>query len=116
MAEYRNPQQEPGGDKRMLMVFAVTFALIILGQIFLFKKPRATQQVERSNASEATQNSQAATQSRQRLPLRRRSRQQLPLPHRIAAKAASSEVETVVENDFYRIVFTNRGAQVKSWI
>ena len=38
MAEYKNPQQEPGGDKRMLMVFAVTFALIIIGQIFLFKK------------------------------------------------------------------------------
>ena len=39
MAEYRNPQQEGGGgDKRMLMVFAVTFALIIISQIFLFKK------------------------------------------------------------------------------
>ena len=37
MAEYKNPQQEPGGDRRMLMVFAVTFALIIISQIFLFK-------------------------------------------------------------------------------
>ena len=31
-------------------------------------------------------------------------------------KSASSEVETVVENDLVRIVFTNRGAQVKSWV
>ena len=29
---------------------------------------------------------------------------------------ASSESETVVENDLYRITFTNRGGQVKSWI
>jgi YidC/Oxa1 family membrane protein insertase len=33
-----------------------------------------------------------------------------------ASKLASSESETVVENDLYRIVFTNRGGQVKSWV
>ena len=33
-----------------------------------------------------------------------------------ATKQAASESETVVENDLYRITFTNRGAQVKSWI
>lgn len=33
-----------------------------------------------------------------------------------ATKQASSEAETVIENDLYRITFTNRGAQVKSWI
>ena len=32
------------------------------------------------------------------------------------AKAATAEAETVVENSFYRIVFTNHGAQAKSWI
>ena len=37
-------------------------------------------------------------------------------PGSIAAKAATAETETVVENDLYRIVFTNHGAQVKSWI
>jgi YidC/Oxa1 family membrane protein insertase len=29
---------------------------------------------------------------------------------------ASSESETVIENDVYRIVFTNRGGRVKSWV
>ena len=29
---------------------------------------------------------------------------------------ATSESETVVENDVYRIVFTNRGGRVKSWV
>ena len=31
-------------------------------------------------------------------------------------KQASSETETVIENDLYKITFTNRGGQVKSWI
>lgn len=34
----------------------------------------------------------------------------------VASKEAASETETVVENDFYRIAFSNRGAVVKSWI
>ncbi|HET6934974.1 MAG TPA: membrane protein insertase YidC [Candidatus Angelobacter sp.] len=33
-----------------------------------------------------------------------------------AARQAAAETETVFENDFYRIVLTNRGAQVKSWV
>ena len=34
----------------------------------------------------------------------------------VAIKQASAEAETVVENDRYKITFTNKGAQVKSWI
>src|SRR5438876_1102538 len=33
-----------------------------------------------------------------------------------STREATSESETVVENGFYRITFTNRGAQVKSWV
>ena len=33
-----------------------------------------------------------------------------------ATKQAQSESETVIENDLYRITFSNQGAQVKSWI
>jgi YidC/Oxa1 family membrane protein insertase len=34
----------------------------------------------------------------------------------VPAVVAASESQTVVENELYRITFTNRGAQVKSWI
>jgi len=37
-------------------------------------------------------------------------------PASTVTKQAASEAETVIENDLYRITFTNRGAQVKSWI
>ena len=33
-----------------------------------------------------------------------------------ATKQASAESETVIENDLYKITFTNRGGQVKSWV
>src|SRR6201994_1507050 len=33
-----------------------------------------------------------------------------------ASVAAAAEQTTTVENENYRIVFTNRGAQVKSWV
>ncbi len=100
----------------MLMVFAVTFALIILSQIFLFKKPSATQRSNVSNASEATQSSQAASQSAPPSPVAPAQVSKQPAATPVSTKAAGSEVETVVENQLYRIVFTNRGAQVKSWV
>lgn len=34
----------------------------------------------------------------------------------VSGKQASAETETIIENDLYRITFTNRGGQVKSWI
>ena len=37
-------------------------------------------------------------------------------PGNVVTKQAASETETVIENDLYKITFTNRGAQVKSWI
>ena len=37
-------------------------------------------------------------------------------PARGVSKQAANEAETVIESDLYRITFSNRGAQVKSWI
>jgi len=115
LAEYRNPQQEPGGDKRMLMVFAATFALIILFQVFLFKKPPAqspNQNQENTQQAVATPEKPATASpthpSSQALP----ASEQRSTP----AKAANGKLETTVENDLYRVTFTNEGAVVKSWV
>jgi YidC/Oxa1 family membrane protein insertase len=122
LAEYKNPQQEPGGDRRMLMVFAVTFALIIISQIFLFKDK--SKQQPKTNPVETAQSSAPATQSPSTAattPAEAVSAGKAPSPGKASAsfvttKAAGSQVETVVENDLVRIVFTNRGAQAKSWV
>ncbi len=121
MAEYNNPQQEPGGDRRMLMVFAVTFALIIISQIFLFKDKSKQQpkpnpgETAQTSAPAQPQSDAASTPAGGRLH-RPRLRNCEAKPGSAVTKSASSEVETVVENDLVRIVFTNRGAQAKSWV
>ncbi len=38
------------------------------------------------------------------------------VPVAVGTKQANAESETVIENDLYRITFTNRGGRVKSWI
>jgi YidC/Oxa1 family membrane protein insertase len=121
LAEYRSPQSEPGGDKRMMMVFAIVFALIILGQLFLFKKTPANQQ--KSDASPTSQSSTTTTQSSSpasvtasTAPAPAKAGTTAPGAAPVATKTAGNETETTVENDLYKIVFTNRGAQVKSWI
>ena len=93
----------------MLLILVATFALILLSQFFLFKKkpdsPPAEQATPAAKSQAATPPATAAAKATE-----------TPSPTPAQAQAASAETETVVENDLYRIVFTNRGAQVKSWI
>jgi YidC/Oxa1 family membrane protein insertase len=117
LAEYRNPQQEPGGDRRMLMVFAVIFGLIILGQIFFFKD-RGKQQAGPAQNQTAQSNKpapEAASAPAQASPNPSAPSAAEAPKGSVPTKAASSEAETVVENGLYKIVFTNRGAQVEHW-
>jgi YidC/Oxa1 family membrane protein insertase len=93
-------------ERRLLLVFALTFLVIILFQPLLKKylpqpvaPPGETRTPVQPSAPPA-----AATE-----PL-------LPAHTAGAGKQAAAESETVVENDLYRIAFTNRGGLVKSWI
>jgi YidC/Oxa1 family membrane protein insertase len=121
LAEYHNPQQEGGGggDRRMLLVFAVTFAAIILAQLFLFKNKPSPQQpktapIETAQGAKPGPNALGtAAQPATNVPGKSTAAAQKTS---LVSKTASAEVETVVENSLYRIVFTNRGAQVKSWV
>jgi YidC/Oxa1 family membrane protein insertase len=106
LAEYQNPQQEPGGERRLLLVFLVTFVAMLAFQPLLKKyfpqAPAPTQQTQTtSTQSEAASTAQTAPSV-------------APAPG--VTKQAANETDTVIENDLYRITFTNRGAQVKSWI
>ena len=97
-------------ERRLLLVFALTFLVILLSQS-LFQKylpptPAATQPAQ-SQAQATTAGNPAAAQLQAAVAV--------PVPAG-AGKQAGSESETVVENDLYRITFTNRGGQVKSWI
>jgi YidC/Oxa1 family membrane protein insertase len=109
LPEYQNPQQEPGAERRLLLVFLLTFIVLIFFEPLLKKygpQPPASPPHNQAPASEpnATPSASVSTAAT------------TAPPSMVAARQASSETETVVESDLYRVTFTNRGAQVKSWI
>jgi YidC/Oxa1 family membrane protein insertase len=93
-------------ERRLLLVFALTFLIILASQPLLKKygpkTPEPTQQIQNAPAAPTAPAALSAAA--------------VPVPAGEATKQAAAETETVVENDLYRIRFTNRGGQVKSWI
>jgi len=109
LAEYQNPQHEPGGERRLLLIFLVTFVLMLLMQPLLkkyFPQLTSTQQ----------QNQPAQTQPAAPVSSAPLTPSNSVAPSSAVGQKAANETETVIENDLYRITFTNKGAQVKSWI
>ena len=107
MADLQNPQQEPGTEKRLLLVFALTFLIILASQPLLKKygpkPPAETPQTQNAPAVPAEPPAVASA------PV-------APTQPSASTMQGSSEAETIVENDLYKIRFTNRGGQVKSWV
>jgi YidC/Oxa1 family membrane protein insertase len=106
LPDFKNPQQEPGSERKLLLVFLLTFIVLIVFQPLL-KKFAPPAPPEKQTAPEQTAAASSA-------PAPTTAPAILPTP--AVTKQASSENEIVIENDLYRITFTNRGAQVKSWI
>ena len=92
-------------ERRLLLVFALTFLVIILFQPLLKKYlPQPPAPAPQTQAPTSAPAPSPAMES------------SIAAPATGEGKQAAAETETVVESDFYRITFTNRGAQVKSWI
>jgi YidC/Oxa1 family membrane protein insertase len=110
LADYQNPQHEPGSEKRLLLIFLVSFAVMLLfvplqKKFFPTPPPPQQQPSQATPAQPASPPNSAASTSAQ-----------VTTPPVGVTKQAAKEGETVLENDLYRITFSNRGAQVKSWI
>jgi YidC/Oxa1 family membrane protein insertase len=125
LPEIRNPNldsQGPGGgggsgsggDFRSLTTFA--FLAVILFLAFQYFKPKqdSTQPTTQTQQSQQHSAQQAASQpaSSGASAVNAASSGSATTP----AIAAAAETETTVENELYRIVFTNQGGQVKHWI
>ena len=106
MADFQNPQQEPGTERRLLLVFALTFLIILASQPLLKKYgPKAPE------PAPAAQNVVASP-----VPAEPSAAPGNTIQPPAGTKQASEEATTVVESDLYRIAFSNRGGQVKSWV
>ena len=121
-------------ERRLLVVFALTFLVIMLFQPLMKKygpQPPAPAKTAGSggqaggaaqSAESGTGQSAVTTQasspqaSSAQTSLTQRSMKQASLTQTLAPVVANSETETVIENDLYRIVLTNRGGRVKSWV
>jgi YidC/Oxa1 family membrane protein insertase len=113
LAEIRNPNQPGGGgqDSRTLLIFSVVFVLIFLGLQYFSpkKKPQSQAPAEVASTSQArTPVTTAMTSSG--------SASQGSAKTATPAVVATNESSTVVENELYRITFSNRGGQAISWI
>jgi YidC/Oxa1 family membrane protein insertase len=103
-------------DRRLIIVFALTFLVMMLYQPLMKKygpqPPAKTEtvqpvqnQAQLPSQTQATTPVQTSTKARGATGSTSASTQQ-----------ATSESETIIENDVCRVVFTNRGARVKSWV
>jgi YidC/Oxa1 family membrane protein insertase len=105
-------------DRNLLFVFLL-MAVVIFGSQLLFKK-YAPQQAP-SSAHPTQQPIQSGTPSTpaSAAPADQAAMAPAKKPALAAqqpSKQASSESQTVIENDLYKITFSNRGAQATSWI
>jgi YidC/Oxa1 family membrane protein insertase len=110
LTEYRNPQSEPGSDKRMLLALMLVFLVLGVTQYFM-PKPQAPpdkgQQQQQPTPQAAAVPSATSTPVPPKTPA---------AAVKVPAKAATAESESVLETPSYRITLSNRGAVVKSWL
>jgi YidC/Oxa1 family membrane protein insertase len=104
LAEISNPNQSGGKqDSNSILVFALVFAMMFLGMKFF--GPKKTEQPAGKQ--------QPAPVQRQAAPVAQPS-----APSTVGGNsvAAAAEQTVTVENELYRIRFSNRGAVVTSWV
>lgn len=116
MPEHRNPNLDsqgpggnaPGGDFRSLILFTF-LALAAVMAFQFFKKPEATpaqqSQPAQQQSPQPSASSGAGSASKASV-----------IPAQAASIGAAAETTTTVENEKFRITFTNKGAQVQHWI
>jgi YidC/Oxa1 family membrane protein insertase len=116
LTEYRNPQNEPGADKRLLFTLLAVFLVIGVMQ-YLLPKPQQPPAAEKNQQQQAQQQPTATPPPVGPTATSTPTGPKKPAAAaRVPVKTAGSEAETVLDNGFYRITFTNRGAVVKSWL
>jgi YidC/Oxa1 family membrane protein insertase len=123
LAEFSNPNLQGqsggsgggGGDMRGLMAFTLLFLVVLLGYQYFFKPqqpppppPAAQSQSQPPNQPQPTLPAAGAAVQPQLA--------SAPVLAVSPSVAATVVTTTTVENENYKIVFTNQGAQVKSWV
>jgi YidC/Oxa1 family membrane protein insertase len=118
------PGGSGGGDLRSTWGFALLFIVILLGYQYFFKPKTetTTPATQHSQSQTATAGTAASTGETATTPASANAAggagqsAKGQAPGAVPAVVATAESETTVENELYKVVLTNRGAQVKHWI
>jgi YidC/Oxa1 family membrane protein insertase len=101
-------------NRNLILVFVVMAVIVIISEQFFFKKPEPAQQ-----SGQKQQQSQQQPQAALTKPAAATTTP-APVPppgsRTKAVEEGKAETETVVENDLYKITFSNKGGLVKSWV
>jgi YidC/Oxa1 family membrane protein insertase len=121
LAEFKNPNQQGGGDNKSLLVMMLVLVTVFFGLQYFRSKtnpqtvsPNAAASAPQSAAPSAPQPAaqSGGTSAAASAPAAGPSASTLTVP----AVQATADSTTTVENELYRITFTNRGGQVSSWV
>jgi YidC/Oxa1 family membrane protein insertase len=114
LAEFSNPNQQGGQDNRSLVAMMVVLVAVFFGlQFYKAKTNPQTASPSAATISAGTAPAPAAVPSAAASPERPVASASAPAAPVVQAAAAT---DTVIENELYRIQFSNRGADVTSWI
>ena len=118
MAEFKNPNQQGGGDNKSLLVMMLVLVTVFFGLQYFRAKNNPQTTSPNAGQSAPAVGPQAPVQPPAPVVA---SASTAASPTAAAASAvptvqAPAEATTTVENELYRITFTNRGGQVSSWI
>jgi YidC/Oxa1 family membrane protein insertase len=110
LAEIKNPNQQGSGqDSRTILIFTGVFLVLFLGLQYFKKKEPGPPPVQQHTITSSPASSQPAAAP----PMPASTSEPAPSANTVAAE---NESTTIVENELYRVTFSNHGAQVKSWI
>ena len=125
MPEIRNPNLQTqgagggtgGGDMRSTIAFTLVILVALLGYQYFFKPaPPATPQTQSQGAQQAGQLAAPQAAPGQAQSTAAGVQSSASAPAMTPSIGATSESDITVENEVFKIVFTNRGARVKQWI
>lgn len=115
-----NQNQDPNFERRLILAFALSVLLFVLVMPFLAKKSPAPPAPARKPAPVVTAPAQSSAAP---APIAPSTPSAAPAPAKPAAPAprtpvigAATEAQTVVDTPVFRVTFSNRGADVRSWI
>jgi YidC/Oxa1 family membrane protein insertase len=114
LAEFSNPNQQGGQDNRSLIAMMVVFVAVLFGAQYYHSKMNPQPAPSTVPTVAAPQPSAQSPTAPSAFAQPAVAAANVPVPT-VPVVEASAESTTVVENELYRITFSNRGAQVTSW-